>query len=444
MEHSFIRVQEVEGTFVHNNPLPVLKGKCCAEFPVVCRATRQKLCMPEAALDKGVLMMGRPGMGKSTVIAALLRQLNQQMTNRDIMLVLDPKGEYYTAFGQEGDIRLGAGTNSAPNVRWSLFKDLSAGVHTEGELRQRCAMVAKNCLVTLENANQPFFTEAPRAAAENLLYLALHKPTVLPGSQLSNEAFVELVESGRYDHAIAAARNLPGVSGALQELLGLDDKANATQLSIRMELKVNVGASLKHFNRGAPRSAPLFSAVQAVRRREGKRIFLQYDLSAGNTTAAATASILDLVVQTAFEKTEDSGRVILALDEMPQLGPCFRETLAKASSVGRSFHLTIITGVQCLTQMMEVYTETSAKALMNNFQTQLHFDTADPDSEEYIRRQVGNIMVENSRLVPGLGLRRGAMEMTSALTDETLGTMNVGDCVVLQTGAKPCLVHFEH
>ena len=442
MEHSFIRMQEVEGTFVHHNPLPVFPGKCCTAFPVVCRGRRERLCLPEAALDKGMLMMGRPGMGKSTVIAALLRQLDQQMTNRDILLVLDPKDEYYTAFGQEGDVRLGAGTNRAPNVRWSLFKDLSAGVHTEGQLRQRCAMVAKNCLVTLENMNQPFFTEAPRAAAENLLYLALHCPTVLPGGQLCNEGFVALVESGRYDHAIAAARNLPGVSGALEELLGRDDKANVTQLSVRMELKVNVAASLKHFNRGAPRSAPLFSAVQAVRQREGKRIFLQYDLSAGNTAAAATASILDLVVQTAFEQV--GGRVILALDEMPQLGPCFRETLAKASSVGRSYHLDIIAGVQSLAQMTEVYTETSAKALMNNFQTQLHFSTGDPDSEEYLRRQVGNILVERSRLVPGLGLRRGAMETTSALTDETLGTMNVGDCVVLQTGAKPCLVHFEH
>lgn len=442
MEHTFIRVQEVEGTFVHHNPLPVLQGKCCDVLPVVCRGRRERLSLPEAALDKGLLMMGRPGMGKSTVIAALLRQLDQQMTNRDILLVLDPKDEYYTAFGQEGDVRLGAGTNRAPNVRWSLFKDLSVGVHTEGQLRQRCAMVAKNCLVTLENMNQPFFTEAPRAAAENLLYLALHCPAVLPGGQLCNEGFVALVESGRYDHAIAAARNLPGVSGALEELLGRDDKANVTQLSVRMELKVNVAASLKHFNRGAPRSAPLFSAVQAVRQREGKRIFLQYDLSAGNTAAAATASILDLVVQTAFEQV--GGRVILALDEMPQLGPCFRETLAKASSVGRSYHLDIIAGVQSLAQMTEVYTETSAKALMNNFQTQLHFSTGDPDSEEYLRRQVGNILVERSRLVPGLGLRRGAMEMTSALTEETLGTMNVGDCVVLQTGAKPCLVHFEH
>lgn len=444
MEHTFIRVQEVEGTFVHHNPLPVLQGKCCAVLPVVCRGRRERLSLPEAALDKGLLMMGRPGMGKSTVIAALLRQLDQQMTSRDTLIVLDPKCEYYNAFGQEGDVRLGAGTNSAPNVRWSLFKDLSAGVHTEGQLRQRCAMVAKNCLVTLENMNQPFFTEAPRAAAENLLYLALHCPAVLPGGQLCNEAFVAQVESGRYDHAIAAARKLqlPGVSGALEELLGRDDKANVTQLSVRMELKVNVAASLKHFNRGAPRSASLFSVVQAVRQRGGKRIFMQYDLSAGNTAAAATASILDLVVQTAFEQV--GGRVILALDEMPQLGPCFRETLAKASSVGRSYHLDLIAGVQSLAQMTEVYTETSAKALMNNFQTQMHFSTGDPDSEEYLQRQAGDIVVERSHLVPGIGLHRGAMEKTSALTDETLRAMNVGDCVLVQTGAKPCLVHFEH
>lgn len=442
MERSFIRVQEVEGIFVHHNPLPAFPGKCCAEFPVVCRGCRDRLRLPEAALDKGLLMMGRPGMGKSTVITALLRQLDQQMTSRDVMMVLDPKGEYYNTFGQEGDVRLGAGTNRAPNVRWSLFKDLSAGVHTEGQLRQRCAMVAKNCLVTLENATQPFFTEAPRKAAENLLYLAVHCPAVLPGGRLCNEGFVALVESGRYDHAIAAAWNLPGVSGALEELLGRDEKANVTQLSVRMELKVNVAASLKHFNRGAPRSAPLFSAVQAVRQRCGKRIFLQYDLSAGDTAAAATASILDLVVQTAFEQAD--GRVILALDEMPQLGPCFRETLAKASSVGRSYHLDLIAGVQSLAQMTEVYTETSAKALMNNFQTQLHFSTGDPDSEEYLQRQAGDIVVERSRLVPGLGVHRGAMEKTSALTDETLGAMNVGDCVLVQTGAKPCLVHFEH
>ena len=254
---------------------------------------------------------------------------------------------------------------------------------------------------------------------------------------------VRMVSDGTDNHLLLLdLTNTSRTGKELEELLGRDDKANVTQLSVRMELKVNVAASLKHFNRGAPRSAPLFSAVLAVRQREGKRIFLQYDLSAGNTAAAATASILDLVVQTAFEQV--GGRVILALDEMPQLGPCFRETLAKASSVGRSYHLDIIAGVQSLAQMTEVYTETSAKALMNNFQTQLHFSTGDPDSEEYLRRQVGNILVERSRLVPGLGLRRGAMEMTSALTEETLGTMNVGDCVVLQTGAKPCLVHFEH
>lgn len=443
MKNSLVRVQEVEGTFVHHNPLPARSGKSCAVLPVMCCGQRGRLELAEGTLDKGILLMGRPGMGKSTLIESLLRQLDRQMTEQDVLLVLDPKGEFYEGIGQEGDVRLGVGTNRAPNVRWSMFKDISAGVRTEKELRQRCAMVARNCLVTKENATQPFFTEAPRAAAENLLYLALHCPAILPDGRLCNEGFVALVESGRYNNAIAAAaaHGMPEVSGALMELLGKDGVTNPTQLSVRMELKVSVTASLKHFNRSAPRSAPLFSAVQAVRQRGGKRIFLQYDLSAGGTAVAATANILDLAVQSAFEQTD--GRVILVLDEMVQLGNAFRETLAKASAVGRSYHLALIAGVQSLAQMEEVYTADSAKALMNNFQTQFHYRTADPDSEEYLRKQCGDIVVQRSRLVSGIAVHRGAMERTPALTDETIAAMDVGDCVLLQTGAKPCLVHFE-
>lgn len=443
MENSFARVQEVEGTFVHHNPLPTCSGKSCAMFPVMCCGQRGRLELAEGALDKGILLMGRPGMGKSTLISELLRQLDRQMTEHDVLLVLDPKGEFYDVIGKVDDVRLGSGTNRAPNVRWSMFKDISAGVRTEGELRQRCAMVARKCLVTKENATQPFFTEAPRAAAENLLYLALHCPDILPDGQLCNESFVDLVQSGRYNNAIAAAaaHRMPAVSGALIELLGKDEVTNPTQLSVRMELKVSVASTLEHFNRGAPHNASLFSAVQAVRQRGGKHIFLQYDLSAGDTAAAATASILELVVQSAFEQTD--GRVIFVLDEMVQLGNTFRETLAKASAIGRSYHLALVAGVQSFAQMEEVYTAESAKALMANFQTQFHYRTAEPDSEDYLQRQCGSIVALRSRLVPGIAVHRGAMERTPALTDETIATMDVGDCVLLQIGAKPCLVHFE-
>ena len=60
----------------------------------------------EGTLSKHMVLLGAIGMGKSNAMNNIVRSIRSTMTQNDVMLIFDTKGDYYKEFYRPGDIVL--------------------------------------------------------------------------------------------------------------------------------------------------------------------------------------------------------------------------------------------------------------------------------------------------------------------------------------------------
>jgi hypothetical protein len=63
-----------------------------------------KVPLSEDLLSRHLLFLGGIGTGKANTIFQLLSQLRNSMTDHDVMVIFDTKGDYYKEFYRSGDI----------------------------------------------------------------------------------------------------------------------------------------------------------------------------------------------------------------------------------------------------------------------------------------------------------------------------------------------------
>jgi hypothetical protein len=63
-----------------------------------------KFVLTEKLLSQHLLLLGGIGSGKTNTFNQILQSLIPQMTNRDVMVVFDTKGDFYKEFYRPGDI----------------------------------------------------------------------------------------------------------------------------------------------------------------------------------------------------------------------------------------------------------------------------------------------------------------------------------------------------
>lgn len=85
-------------------------------------------------LSKHIMLLGGIGTGKTNTFFQIVSQLKQNMTNDDVMVVFDTKGDFYKEFYRPGDIVISndetaTGGNSLDY--WNIFNEIDEDRHSK-------------------------------------------------------------------------------------------------------------------------------------------------------------------------------------------------------------------------------------------------------------------------------------------------------------------------
>ena len=226
----------------------------------------------EQMLSRHLLLLGGIGTGKSNAFHFLIRNVRSSLTDRDVAIIFDTKGDFYREFYQPGDVVISndsrASGGSGPDY-WNLFGEISI----DDRIEENILEIAKSFFSEkLAHTTQPFF---PNAAKDLFGALLLH--------MVRSEQFKEM----RNNQALRAAFDTFSVS-AMKKILQSHQDLKAMTSYIEDEKSgqtLGVVAELQQMVReifvGNFRKKGSLSMRQLVRQKGGRVIFVEYDLGIG-------------------------------------------------------------------------------------------------------------------------------------------------------------------
>ena len=138
-----------------NNTRCFLYGKDSAGKPA-------RVPVNEDLLSKHFLFLGSIGTGKTNGILQLVMQLRETMSQKDVMLIFDTKGDFYNTFYQPGDIVISnddKATGPAGADYWNIFNEIEQNESMEENIIE----IARSLFYDrTQISSQPFFPNAAR------------------------------------------------------------------------------------------------------------------------------------------------------------------------------------------------------------------------------------------------------------------------------------------
>jgi len=159
-----MRTSPIHGSRLEQNPLVSVPGGLVA-LPGQFRDRPARLELSEELLSRHTMLIGGTGCGKSNVFYHLLAQLRRRMTDRDVMIVFDTKGDYYRLFAAPGDLQVGCRPLAGPAapVSWNLFREALADGWEDRALEQSVQELSWSVFrESIEKSKDPFFPNAAR------------------------------------------------------------------------------------------------------------------------------------------------------------------------------------------------------------------------------------------------------------------------------------------
>ena len=393
-------------------------------------------------LSKNVLFIGGTGSGKTNAINLFLREIRTQMTDDDVMIVFDTKGDYEREFFDEskGDVVIGNSAQYRDRSQiWNIYEDaLIDGWRSESAISININEMARILFEKNKSEAQPFFTNAARGIFCAQM-LAIVRGAMFDKSlrteQMNNRALIDFFNRATKESYQLLSESFEDMR-KIQIYLG--DTGNSQALGVLAEIQV----MLQDTFIGIFGESGSFSIRNFVRQRGGKTLFLEYDLSIGETLAPLYSLLMNLALKEALGRNAsggEEGKVYIVIDEMKLL-PLVKH-LDDAVNFGRSMGVSVLAGLQSMTQIHDMYGNDKGEAILSGFCSLLAFRPNDAKTREYIQSRFGKNMVNeifdaNQRAVSER--RQGHV-----VEDWDLSGLNIGESVVGIDGSPPFLFKFD-
>lgn len=412
---------------------------CTASSAPICclRGCTEQNCNVQVPLDneilsKHIMFLGGIGTGKTNAFYQIVSQLKQKMTSDDVMIIFDTKGDFYTEFYCPGDVVISNDNTATGTDRtdyWNLFGEIERGEHApENVLEISKSIFAEAC----DKTNQIFF---PNAAKDLFYAIVMHFLKSATPEGCTNKNLLKFVSETPSEELRAMLQHYPEFR-AMSSYISVDDSPQTQGVISELQQVVRellIGNFAKHGT---------ISIRDVVRRKSGKTVFIEYDLSTGAILTPVYSLLFDLAIKEALGRKRSEGNVYFITDEF-RLLPHLRH-IDDAVNFGRSMGIKFFVGVQNVEQIYDNYGEERARSILSGFSTNVCFRVNDAVSREYIQGVFG----KNQKLEGHLPTnQRGGIVETqreaNVVEDWDITRLRTGQAIIGLPGLEPFVFQLD-
>jgi len=436
-----VNVVAVQGDVVEHisPPMPNGIGEGIL-LPGTHKGRSMKISINHDLLSKHLMLIGGTGCGKTNVFNYFIDQTKKRMTSDDVMIVFDTKGDFYSKFYRQGDAVIGNSKYYALNsMKWNIYKEILVDGWEDNDVYNNAYEITHSLFKeSIERTSQVFFPSAARDLLTAILiaHIRLGKDDMNFKKRFFNNLALRQYLDTLSVEKIRRLLNPKVFPDLSSVLMYLGDGMNDQALGVIAELQ-NVSHQIFI---GSFAEDGRFSAREFVRAKGGKTLFVEYDLSIGDTLAPIYRLIFDLGLKEAMGRNKSSGNVFLICDEFKLL-PNLKH-IEDGVNFGRGLGVKILAGLQSIEQLYEVYGESRGRNIASGFSSIMAFRSNDTVTREFVSNLYGkNIVLEqykasNNNLVEEK--REG-----KTVEDWDLNGLGIGEAIVGLAYEKPFKFKFD-
>ncbi|MBI3415228.1 MAG: type IV secretion system DNA-binding domain-containing protein [Verrucomicrobia bacterium] len=426
-------VQVFEGNRLETKPPTFLgNGERCRLLGRDSSGAAFAVPLSDELLSSHLLFVGGIGTGKTNAIFQLLSQLRGSMTDRDVMLIFDTKGDFHKEFYRSGDTVISndsKATGPCGVDYWNIFGEIGTGESIEANIVE----IAKTLFhERTEKTSQPFF---PNAAKDLFCGILTH---------FARSGEVETMDNARLrsfldQSASAELRALLQSHADMKAMVSYiaDDRSPQTQ-GVLSELQQMVREILI----GNFRKPGTISVRNAIRSKGGRCIFIEYDLGIGNLLTPIYRLLLDLAIKESLCREKSDGNVWFVIDEfrlLPNL-----QHVDSGVNFGRSLGAKFLIGAQSIEQIFHGYGESLARSILSGFMTTVAFRVNDATTREFVKGLFGKNRKREAYMasVQTRGITENVRD-ANVVEDWDIANLATGKAILGVPGNMPFLFQFD-
>lgn len=429
-----IQGNSVQLNLLNNN----IKGSKKVELPGVYNNQHTYLNLDDDILSKHTLLIGGTGSGKTNTFYYFIEQLKKKMTANDVMIVFDTKGDFESKFYSQGDIILG-NSSKYKNIteKWNIYKELVVDGWNDENIQMNTNEITYSLFKdAMEKTNQQFFPSAARDLFASILlaHLKAGKNSI----DIRKLAFNNKALKGYFDKLNSKKIiKLLSVSPELSSVLSyIGDGSSNQALGVIAEMQ-NV---IRKIFIGSFAQDGRFSVREFVRHKNARTLFIEYDLSMGETLTPIYRLLFDLALKEAMGRSKSEGNVYFVCDEFKLLPDL--QHIEDGVNFGRSLGVKVFAGVQSIEQLYEIYGESKGKNIAAGFSSVYAFKANDSSTRDFISDLYGkNIILEQHKTSNNTLVEEKREGKT--VEDWNLNNLQIGQAIVGLPFKQPFVYKFD-
>jgi len=386
-----------------------------------------RFSLSEKLLSQHLLLLGGIGSGKTNTFNQILQSLIPQMTNRDVMVIFDTKGDFYKEFYRPGDIVI-SNDSTARGANGVDYWNLLNEIEDDGRIDENVIEIANTLFADkLKDSKDSFF---PNAAKDIVSAIIFHFAKLKSRRPVDNSALSNFFKTATKNEDIKT--KITGVLdmytnfSAMKSYIPDQSKGQAEGVIAEIQQvirQVFVGNFAKQGS---------LSLRQLIRAKGGKRIFIEYDIGIGSMLAPIYTLMFDLAIKEALSRAKSDGNVFFVVDEFKLL-PNLRH-IDDAVNFGRSLGIKFMIGIQNTDQIIEAYNEHMAMNIFSGFLNHFCFKVNDYSTRKYIKERGG----ENRKCTTFKSSTvQESIATANVIEDWDITNLKLGESIVMLNNTSP-------